>query len=128
MLTGDAIVFPQVTLGLIPKILNAIDVVVTIDTPLQVIDSIVFKFRYIEYFVRRQTIRIHNAIWMHLGVDDFLQGLRFRVGQNLRVDSSIALQDAKYGDLTRSTSATNATPVTSKIAFIHFDLTGKHIH
>ncbi|AMK11852.1 hypothetical protein AWY79_12380 [Pseudodesulfovibrio indicus] len=59
-------------LGLVPKILNPVDVVVAIDILLKVIDSIVFKFRHIEDIVGRQPIRVHNTIGMYLGVDDLL--------------------------------------------------------
>lgn len=61
---------------------------------------------------------------MHSGVDDPFKVGNFVLGK-LRVGSSFALQDVS--DPTRNTLATNAVPLTFKIVFIHFDLTGKHI-
>ena len=128
MLARNAVVFPQMAFGLVPKILNSINMVMPINIRFKMTDPIVFKFRYIQYILRRQTIRIHDTIRPYLGVDYPFQSLRFGVRQYLCVDFSITLKDTKYCDFPRSSATSYSSSIATKVAFIDFHLTREHLH
>ena len=62
MLTGNTVKFTHMPLGLVPEILDAINVVFLIGKQLRMIDPIVFKFADIQHVIASPAVRINDAI------------------------------------------------------------------
>ena len=62
------------SLGLIPKILNTIDVIFLVSKQLRMIDPVVLEVRHIQHVVRPERIRINNAVRDH-----FVSMMAFKV-------------------------------------------------
>ena len=63
MVLGNTIEFPQVTLGVVPKILYPINMVFVVSKKLAVVDPKMFKARNIKDIIARQAVCIDNAVW-----------------------------------------------------------------
>ena len=83
----DTVEFTHVPLGLVPEILDAIDMIVTVGKELGMIDTEVVKVGYIQHIVASPAVRIYDGIWDHLALDDRDQcgsgGVRYNLGVNL---------------------------------------------
>ena len=66
----DTIVAPQMAFGLVPKILNPIDVVLLVCKEFGVVDSKMFKVRNIQHVVGLPAVRIDNAVRNDLAFDN----------------------------------------------------------
>ncbi len=65
MCLRDAVKFTHVTLRLVPKILNAIDVILPVffvDKLSAVVDSVMLKITYIQYVITGKIIRVDDAV------------------------------------------------------------------
>lgn len=62
MLPGDTVKFPQVAFGLIPKVLNAIDVVLASGKQRGVVNPQVAEARHRQRIVARQRVAIDDGI------------------------------------------------------------------
>ena len=62
MLLGNTVKFTHMTLSLVPEILNAIDVIGLICKQFGMIDTEVFKVRYIQHVIAPPAVRIHDTI------------------------------------------------------------------
>lgn len=58
------------TLGLVPKVFDAIDVIMVVRKQLAMVDSIMFKFRHIQRIITAPAIGINNAVRGDLAGDD----------------------------------------------------------
>lgn len=58
----DAVEPPQVAFGLVPKILNSIDVVLPIHEPIGVIGPHVMGVRNIQRTIEPESVRVYNAV------------------------------------------------------------------
>ena len=58
------------TLRLIPKVLDAVDVVLFISKEFGVVDAAVLESRYVEHVVAAPTIRINDTVRHHLARND----------------------------------------------------------
>ena len=61
-----AVEFSHMMLSLIPKILNAIDMISLAGKAFGMIDTVVPELRYIKHIVTPERIRIDDGIWRHL--------------------------------------------------------------
>ena len=120
-----AVEFPHMALGLVPKVLDAIDVVFFVREALRMIDPDVMEIRDIERVVACPAIRVDDAIGQDHAVYDRHQGLGAGVGDHLRVDLAAALEDAEYGNLAGGAAATLSLSLAAEVAFIHLDLAGQ---
>ena len=68
--TVDSIVFAQYAFCLIPKVFNAVDMVLSVGKQLAVINAVVGKSAYIQHIIAAQTIRIDNAVWHNFLCDN----------------------------------------------------------
>ena len=79
------------TLGLIPEILNAVDVIFLVGKQLGMVDAVVFKFAYIEHVVSPPAIGIDDAIRDYFALDNWDQRRAGCVRDNLRIHTATAL-------------------------------------
>ena len=70
MLLGNPIEFPHVTLRLVPKILNAVDVVPPVCKEFGVVDPEVLEVRHIQHIIGLPAVGIHNAVRNDFALDD----------------------------------------------------------
>ena len=67
---GDAIVTAEMALGLVPKVLNPVDVVAVLGEQFRVIDAEVVEVRDIENVIGLEAIRVDDAIRPYLALND----------------------------------------------------------
>ena len=70
----NTIEFTHMTLRLVPKILNPVDVVFLVCKEFGVVDPEVMEIRYVQHIVTAPAIRIYDAIWNDFTFDDWQQG------------------------------------------------------
>ena len=70
MLPGNTIELAHMALCLVPKILDAVDVVMLISKEFRMVDAIVLEFRDVQYVVASPAIRIDDAVRYHLALND----------------------------------------------------------
>ena len=83
MRLGNTVEFAHVPLGLVPEILNAIDVIVAVCEELRMVDAEVMDVRHIQHIIAAPAVGINDAIrWLpgeceaitekrdHLALDD----------------------------------------------------------
>ena len=73
-------------LGLVPEIIDPVDVIVTVGKQLGMVDAKMVEIRYIQYVVAPPTIRIDDTIRDYLTLDDRDESGPRCVGNNLGVD------------------------------------------
>src|ERR1035437_9991692 len=83
---GYAVETTHMTLGLIPEVLDAVDVVLLIGEQLGVVDAVVLEAGYIEHVVGAEGIGVDDAVGNNLVLDDGLQGLALGVRDDLGID------------------------------------------
>ena len=77
-------------LGLVPEVLNAVDVVFLIREELGVVDAVVLEAGHVEHVVGAQRVGVDDRVGHHLDVDDGLQGWSLHVGDDLGIDLTTA--------------------------------------
>ncbi len=70
----NTVEFAHMPLGLVPKILNPIDVICLVCKELGMVDPKVMEIRYVQYVVAAPTVRINDAIRNDFAFDDRQQG------------------------------------------------------
>ena len=87
----NAVETAHMTLGLIPEILDAVDMVLVIGEQLGVVDAVVLEARYVEHVVGAEGIGVDDAVGDDLVLDDGLQCLALGVRDDLGIDLAAAL-------------------------------------
>ena len=70
MLFGNTVKFTHMTLGLVPEVLNAIDVVGLVCKQFGMIDTEVFKVLYLQHVIAPPAVRIHDTIRHDFALND----------------------------------------------------------
>ena len=78
----------HVALGLVPKILDPVDVVSTLCKELGMVYAIVFEFGDIKRIIAPPTVRINDAIWDNFAFDDWRQSCTRGIGNDFGVNLS----------------------------------------
>ena len=66
MLFRNTVEFTHVALGLVPKILNPVDVILLVCKEFGMVDPKVMEIRYVQHVVATPTVRIgHHHPWLH---------------------------------------------------------------
>ncbi len=88
----DAVKAAQMSLGLVPKILNTVDVVTALaDKSLAMVHTLVMKLRHIQHIIGRKTVRVDNTVGRDFLTDDGDQRGGFGVRNDRRVNLAAAL-------------------------------------
>ena len=74
MLFRNTVEFTHVALGLVPKILNPVDVIALVCKEFVMVDPKMMEIRYVQDIVTAPAIRINNAIRNDFPFDDWQQG------------------------------------------------------
>ena len=70
----SAVEFAHVPLGLVPKILNPVDVILLVCKEVGMVDPKVMEIRDVQHVVAAPAIRINDAVRNHFTFDDWQQG------------------------------------------------------
>ena len=124
----DPIVAPQVTFGLVPKVLDAINMSsFTVREPVLMVNSVVPEARHIKRIIADEAVGIDDRVWLDPLFDDGHQRAAFGVRNHHCVDTTAALEDAKDGHLTGGTAPTFSLTTASKVTFIDLDFAFKGV-
>ena len=125
MLFRNTVEFPHVALGLVPKVLDAVDVVIAVGEQLRMIDADMMEVRNVERVIACPGVRIDDAIRQDHAVYDRHQGLGAGIGDHLGVDLAAALEDAEDGDLAGGATTAFALSLATEVTFVGLDLAGQ---
>ena len=75
MLFWHTVELSKLTFGLVPEVLNPIDVVALLHKGLGVINTAMFEVRHIQHVIRTVPIGVDNAVWHDLLVHDAQQSV-----------------------------------------------------
>ena len=119
----DAVIAAQMSLGLVPEILDAIDLVGALYKGVLVIDPLMVEFRNIKNIIGSITIGVDNAVWLDAIAHNADKRLRAGVGDHGRVDFAVTFEQAEHRHLACRTTAPFALSDTTEVALVDFDLT-----
>ena len=88
----DAIELAQMTLGLVPEVLDTVNVIFFISKESGVVDSLMVKVAYIKGIVRAEGVRINDAVRFNLLLDDWQERFGFDIRDYGRVYLATPLQ------------------------------------
>ena len=91
----DSVVFAQDAFCLIPKILNAVNVVLTVGKFLGMVDAVMDKTAYVQLVIVAQAIRVNNAVRHDFLFDNRHQSIGLGIICDNGIDPSVAFQDAE---------------------------------
>ena len=122
----DTVEFAHVTLGLVPEILDPVDVVPLVGEQLRVIDPKVFEVGDVERVVALPAVGIDDAIGDDLALNNRQQSSAGSIGNDLRVNLPATLEKPENRDFPRRTTTSLALSLAAEIAFVHLDLATEH--
>ena len=82
----DTVEFTHVALGLVPEILDPVDVIMTVCKEMRMIDPEVVKGRDIQHIVATPAVGIDDTVWHNLALYDGDQSGRFSTRDDLGVN------------------------------------------
>ena len=117
----DSVVFSQDAFCLIPKIINAVNVVLTVCKFLGMVDAVMNKTAYVQLVVAAQAIRVNNAVRHDFLFDNRHQSIRLGIIYDNGIDPSVAFQNAEDNHFSCRTATTSAFTPSAEIAFVQLD-------
>ena len=120
---GDAVEPAEVALGLVPKVLNPIDVVLPVHEPFRVIDPHMVEVRDIQRIIASESVSVHDTVRQDHTLHDGEKCRAPGVWDHDRINPPSTLQQAENRDFPCSTSTALAFPDSSEVALINFNLT-----
>ena len=97
----DAVKTPQVTLGLVPEVLDPVDVIPALREEFGVVDPHVMKITHIKRIVCTESIRVNDTVRLHFLLYDGEQSGGLCIGDNHGVNLPAPFQQAEYSHFTR---------------------------
>lgn len=123
MLPGDAVVAPQMPFGLVPEIIDSVDVVALVGEQFGVVDPHVMELGDIEHIIAAKGIGIDHAAGSDLLADDRNKRVGTGICDDRDIDLALPLQEPEHRHLASSTASALALAVTAKVALINLDFT-----
>ena len=123
----DSVVFAQDAFCLIPKIFNAVNVVLTVCKFLGMVDAVMGKTTHVQLVVAAQTIRVNNAVRHDFLFANSHQSIRLGIIYDNGIDPSIAFQNAKDNHFFCRTAITSAFTPSAELAFVQLDRALKNL-
>jgi hypothetical protein len=114
VLLFDAVEPAHVALGLVPKVLDSIDVIPLISEEPRVVDAAVVEGAHVKGIVGSEGIGVNDAVRFDPLLDDGQERLGFCIGNNSRENLPTPFKKAKNGDFARGATASLAFANTSK--------------
>ncbi len=102
----DAVIAAEHPFGLIPKILNAVDMIMALGEQRGMVDPVMTKFCHVNRVTGFPAIAINDGIGLYFRGDNGQQGLAGSVGNDFGIDFAAALEQAKDRNFPR-----RATPL-----------------
>ncbi len=91
MLLRDTIEFAHVALGLVPEILDTVDVIMAVSEQLGMVDPVVVEGGHVQHIIAAPAVGIDDAVGHHFTLDNRHQGGGGSVGNDLGVNLSAPL-------------------------------------
>ena len=121
---GDAVEPSQVALGLVPEILDPVDVVLPVREALRMVDPDMVEVRDIQGVIASETVRVDDAVGQNHTFHDGQQRRATGIGNHDRVDLSAALQQPENRDFTCCSPASFAfNSFRAEVRFVYFFFT-----
>lgn len=127
ILPRDAVEPAEVPLGLVPEILDPVDVRAVSYERLLVVDASVLEARDVENVVSRETICKDDGIWLDPLLNDRHQRTAAGVGDDDRMDLTSALEKPEHRHLPSSPSPALTLAATAEIALIDLNFAGQQL-
>jgi len=119
----NSIILSQYSFGLAPKIFNAINMIATFGKVRGMVNTFMVKAADIQRIARAPRASINDAIWLDFTGNYEHQRVDLGIRNHDRIHLSLALKNTFSCRTSTSFSFTNTT----KIAFIQFNATVKHV-
>ena len=123
----NSVVFAQDAFCLIPKILNAVNVVLAVCKFLGMGDAVMDKTTHVQLVVAAQTIGINNTVRHDFLFDNRHQSIGLGIIYDNGIDPSVAFQDVKDNHFSCRTATTSAFMPSAEIAFVQLDRALKNL-
>ena len=120
-----SVVAAHVSLGLVPKVLNAVDMAFLFDECFRMIDADVMELRDIQHIVGSETVGVDNAVRLDAIPNNSQQSLCLGILDHHCIHLTATLEETEDGHLTGCPSPSLAFSNASEVALIDFDLTCK---
>ena len=104
----NSVVFAQDAFCLIPKVLNAVNVVLTVGKRFGMIDAVMDKTAYVQLVIAAQAIRVNNAVRHDFLFDNRYQSIGLGIIYDNGIDPSVAFQNAEDNHFSCRTATTSA--------------------
>ena len=124
-LPRHAVEATQMPLGLVPEVLDAVDMVSGFNKPLRVIDAMMSELRDIQSIITQKAIRIDNAVRFDRPSNDRNQCILLGIRDDVDVHFATSLEQPEYGNFTSRAASALPYPGATKIAFVDFNLSRK---
>src|SRR5713101_1346226 len=113
------------TLGLIPEVLDAVDVLFPVGEVLRMVDAHVMKLRDIQHVVGRMAVGVNHAVRPYFPPDNGQESFFSGVGGRQRIQINAALEPTKHGNFSSRPTTSRALAHATKVTLIHFNLPSK---
>ena len=123
VLLRDAVIASQMPLCLVPKILDAVDVVAVFGKQFRMVDPNVLELGDVQHIIGSKAIGVDDGVRPHLASYDWEKRVRAGVWDDDNMDFAATFQETENRNLAGCTAPSLAFPAATEIAFIHFDLT-----
>ena len=122
MFSGNAIESSQMTLRLVPEVLDAVDMVSGFDKFLRVINAVMSELRDIQGVIAQKAISIDNAVWLDCLSNDRNQRILLGIRNDNDVHLAASLEQPKHRNFASRAASALPFPGAAKVAFVDFDL------
>ena len=123
----NSVVFAQDAFCLIPKILNAVNVVLAVCKFLGMGDAVMDKTTHVQLVVAAQTIGINNTVRHDFLFDNRHQSIGLGIIYDNGIDPSVAFQNAKDNHFSCRAATMSAFTLSAEIAFVQLDRALKNL-
>lgn len=119
---GDAVVASEMSLGLVPEVLDAVDVVCIVGEQLRMIDADMVELRDIQHVIGAEGIGVDDGVGPHFVQDDGKKSVGAGIWDDDDVNPAAPLQEPEHRNLAGRAAPTLTLPVPAEIAFVCLDL------
>ncbi len=119
---GNAVEPSEVALGLVPEVLDPVDVVVLIGEQPRVVDAGVMEARHVKRVIAPEAVRVDDAVGQDHALHDGKKRVGAGVGYHYRVDPASTLEQPENGDFPGCSTPSLAFSDAAKVTLIDFNL------
>ena len=122
VLSGNSIEWAHVSFGLVPEVLNAVDVIGLISKELRVVNAQMTELRDIQCIIRSEAVSVDDRIRFDFVSNDRKKRCRWGIWDDCNVNAAISLQKPKNRNFARGAVSTLAFAGSAKIALVNLNL------